>query len=86
MSKRHHTHHNPPPKLSVSPLPAPVPSEPAQESTPVPVQPRRWVVVAGGSFPVEGGGRTRVVTGKIITNPEYAEVLRSKGIEVKECD
>lgn len=81
MSKRHHHQHSPPPKLSVTP-----PTEPAEQIQEVIPELKRWVVVAGGSFPVEGGGRTRVHAGKIISNPEYAEMLRSKGIEVKECD
>lgn len=84
MSKRHQYQHSPPPKLSITPITAP--AEPVQEAAPaVPAQ-KRWIVVTGGSFPVEGGGRARVHAGKIISNPEYAEVLRSKGIEVKECD
>lgn len=81
MSKRHHHQHSPPPKLSVTPH-----TEPTEQAGEPKPGPKRWVVVTGGSFPVEGGGRARVIAGKIISNPEYAELLRSRGIEVKECD
>lgn len=80
MSKRHHR--NTPP--TNPPAPVQVQSAPLEASTTA--VPEKWIVVYGGSFPVDGGGRARVHAGKIITNPDYAEMLRSKGIELKECD